>query len=65
MTTSKYIERGQKILIAPNFVFELADGLGISGKCVVHLIHFEKNSNSALDRTVRLIEIDYYSECNN
>jgi hypothetical protein len=30
LTTFKYIEHGQKILNAANFVFELADGLGIS-----------------------------------
>ena len=29
MTTFKYIEDGQKILNAANFVFEIADGLGI------------------------------------
>ena len=32
LTTFKYIESGQKILNAANFVFELADGLGIIHK---------------------------------
>ena len=37
MTTFKYIEDGQKILNAANFVFEIADGLGIRGNTVFKL----------------------------
>ena len=37
LTTFKYIECGQKILNAANFIFELADGLGITLMPLLHL----------------------------